>query len=89
MTPRNVGSRPSLPILITDLKRTTDLVVFDIVVDIESTPTSHKARIALPHSDKQAMLNWLSAFSIDDVEWEWLDRLTAFRVSFPIQSPIG
>lgn len=81
-------SRPSLEMLISDLKRTTDLVVFDVVVDIESLPPSFKARIALPHTDKQAMLNWLAAFNIDEVEWEWLDRLTAFRVSFPIQSPL-
>lgn len=82
-------SRPTLNGLISDLTRTTDLIVFDVVVDMSSPKITFKARITLPHTDKQSMLNWLSAFSIDDVEWEWLDRLTAFRVSFPIHAPVG
>lgn len=76
---------PHLRMLVADLKRTTDLVVMDVVADLTANPTTFKARITIPAKDRQAMEWWLEAFRIPDVEWEFTGGYEGhYRVLFPV-----
>jgi hypothetical protein len=77
---------PTIDALLRDLKRTTDLSVIDLVVDLEATPMTCKARIVMPTSDMKNFADWLKAFSIENVEWDWCEhRCSHFRASFPVR----
>ena len=77
---------PHLRLLVADLKRTTDIVVMDVVVDLEANPTAYKARITIPAKDRKTMEWWLDAFSIPDAEWEFTGGYEGhYRVLFPVK----
>lgn len=72
-----------LPLLISDLRRTTDARSFKVNVAL-SNPPEFTAEIEMRYADRKHMEAWLVAFNLHPVAvWDDLPD-GALRVSFPV-----